>query len=81
MNVQQLAICLGWGALLIVLGLVPGLFQRLVNGVQNSIKLFSEQLGWARPIGRVEARRQPTWLAGFGAAMLLIGVLGYFLPG
>jgi hypothetical protein len=65
------------GALLIVVALVPGLFQRIAEEVRSSIDAFSSA-GVARP-RRYDAIETPTlWLAGSGAALILVSVLGYF---
>jgi len=65
------------GSVLIVLGFVPGLFQRLEEGIQE----FSESL--RSPFTRFALTRKtdkeklarPTWLALLGVAMILVGLL------
>ena len=76
-GLQQLMIGVVCGAFLIVIGLIPGLFQGLVEGIQNSISLWSSEFrGRSQPVDTVD---QPTWLAGVGAVMVALTVVVYFL--
>ncbi len=56
------------GSVLMVLGLVPGLFQELVVGVGSALSSFQ-----GRPMvwdaGHI---RQPKWLAGAGAILIAL---------
>jgi hypothetical protein len=68
------------GCVLIVFGLVPGLFQGLVEGVQN----FRDSLSSIFPIAPqyrsgYENLQPPRWMAGVGAALTVLTVLGYLL--
>jgi hypothetical protein len=65
----------GTGALLIVLGLVPGLFQGLTDGVRNALESFSSPLrSRLNGDGRI---REPRWLAGVGIALIAAAMLAY----
>jgi len=72
------------GSVLIVLGLVPGLFQRLKEGIKEGILTFSELL--RSPFSPVGVQRKadnenvarPISLALLGVAMILLGLLSYF---
>jgi hypothetical protein len=62
------------GVVLIVVGLVPGLFQSLVNGafsIASSLSDFSYESSTENEI------RQPIWLAGAGVTVILLTVLAY----
>jgi hypothetical protein len=62
------------GFALIALGLIPGLFQGLADGVRNfSDALHSFPSRWQRR----EEVRQPAWLAVAGAALIALTVLAY----
>lgn len=60
------------GAGLMVLGLLPGLFKDLVQGIQN----FDDTLSSPWLSTEVEVQ-QPTWLAGVGAILIVTTVLAY----
>jgi hypothetical protein len=70
------------GSVLIVLGLIPGLFQRLKQGTRN----FSESFWSPSPFSPVglsyktdhEKHSRPTWLALLGLAMILLSLFSYF---
>jgi len=72
------------GSVLIVLGLVPGLFQRLKEGIKEGIHTFSESL--RSPFSPVSVRHKadhenvsrPITLALVGVAVILLGLLSYF---
>ena len=60
------------GALLIALGIVPGLFANLVEGLIEGTLNFRDQLIHGQPLPRpprVQVR-QPKWLAIVGAALI-----------
>jgi hypothetical protein len=66
------------GGLLIVFGLVPGLFYGLVEGIRNFNNSLSSSY-WARaPQESGSANRQgPFWLAGLGGGLILLTLAGY----
>jgi hypothetical protein len=73
MDPNQVVTGLLMGAVLIVLGAVPGCFQALVEGVGNSIDLlFSDSPGRFGPAASVG---QPRWLALAGAALIVLTLL------
>jgi hypothetical protein len=63
------------GSILIVFGVVPGLFQELREFVRN----FCDSLSSPFPIPsrRHDQTRQPTWLAGLGLALIAATVAAY----
>ena len=68
------------GSVLIVLGLIPGLFQRLKEGVQSLSESFRSPFF---PVGLSyktdhEKHSRPTWLALLGLAMILLSLFSYF---
>jgi hypothetical protein len=63
----------GTGVILIVLGLVPGLFQGLTDGVRNALESFSSPLR-NRLHGDVRIR-EPQWLAGVGIALIAAAII------
>ena len=76
-GLDQLMIGVVWGALLIAIGLIPRLFQGLVEGVHNYVSLSSSEFrGRSQPVDTVD---QPTWLAGLGAVIVALTVVAYFL--
>ena len=66
------------GCLLVVFGLVPGLFQSLVEGMLSAIHRLLDQItsGWPTPV-EYEPIQKPTWLVGLGALLIVLSVLGY----
>ncbi len=78
-GVPQLLIGATMGSALIVLGLVPGLFQDTVEGVHNAVESASSLLLFRFPV-QVAVRgqvKQPRWLAVVGAALVAV-TLAYF---
>jgi hypothetical protein len=77
MQATDLEIAIIVGAILIVLGVVPGLSQSLQDGIRN----FSASL--SSPFPLVPNRRdyeklpRPLWLAVVGAGLILVSLLGY----
>jgi hypothetical protein len=70
------------GGILIALGMVPGLFQRLSQRVQEAIENFSALISspYLLPHSRQresEKLSQPLWLAGVGLALILLSLLAY----
>ncbi len=65
------------GAILILLGVWPGLFERLVNGVADGIDSFGGLwlLGYARGSRPHAPVPQPRWLAPAGAALIALTLL------
>jgi hypothetical protein len=78
MQFRQFGFVIIFGGVLIALGLVPGLFQGLQDGIRN----FSASL--TSPFPAVPAHRRdyeklprPLWLAVVGLALILISLLTY----
>jgi len=65
------------GIALIFVGLVPGLFQALVNGAFNITSLFSD---FPYQSSSEDEIRQPLWLGGVGATLVVLTVLSYLSP-
>ena len=66
------------GCVLIVVGLVPGLFRGLTEGVRNIVDSVSSGLPISRPLSaEYEELQAPRWLAGLGAALIVLSVLAY----
>ena len=66
------------GCLLVVFGLVPGLFQSLVEGMLSAIHRLLDQITSGLPTPMEYAPIQkPTWLVGLGALLIVLSVLGY----
>jgi hypothetical protein len=64
------------GSVLIVFGLVPGLFQELAEGVRDfGDRLSSRFPGPSRPHAQFN---QPRWLAAIGVAVIAATLLAYF---
>ena len=63
------------GCVLIVFGLVPGLFQGLTEGVRNLLNSVSSPLP-TKP-RRDKSYDRPISLAGIGATLIVLSVLAY----
>ncbi len=65
------------GAILILLGVWPGLFERLVNGVAGGIENFGGiwLFGYARGSRPQALVPQPKWLAPAGAALIALTLM------
>ncbi len=78
MNPHEVIVGVLTGSVLIVFGLVPGIFQGLTDGTQNYLDLFSSRLLMRPPrhagYNRVE---RPIWLAGLGVALIVLILLAY----
>jgi hypothetical protein len=64
--------------ILILLGLVPGLYQSIVNGISNVSNLLPLQVAVPR-LHAKEKVPQPRWLAAVGGAALLITCAAHLL--
>ncbi len=72
---QETVIALVSGFVLIALGIVPGLFEAIQEGVRNALETFSSPSparGWPR--AGADKRSRPLWLAVIGLALLSIGL-------
>ncbi len=70
------------GCALIALGLTPGLFQGLTDGVLRALLNFRNTLSSPIPIGlpRQPEYKKPhrsPWLAGIGLGLILLSLFGY----
>jgi hypothetical protein len=64
------------GLILMLLGLVPGLYQALEDGIANCASLLSFQFAFlSRSRGEF---KQPRWFAGVGAFLILLTFLAYY---
>ena len=61
------------GATLIALGLIPGLFQRLTDNVRDACDRVVYGIPRSSPLD--DRYRQPTWLAGLGTLLIVVGML------
>lgn len=70
------------GCVLIVFGLVPGLFHGLVQGLTEGIRNFHDSVFFQLPMSSTRHTEydklpRPIWLAGLGAALIVLSVLAY----
>jgi hypothetical protein len=70
------------GCVLIALGLTPGLFQRLTDGVLHDIQNFRNSVSSLVPITlprqpEYEKPHRSLWLAGIGLGLILLSLFGY----
>jgi hypothetical protein len=81
MRPSQLLFGLVFGCLLIALGLMPGLFRRLVDSVIQGTENLRDSLtqGMLAPRRRIDFvdERAPVWLAILGAALIALTVAGH----
>ena len=68
------------GSVLIALGLVPGVFQRVQDGIQN----FRDSLYSPFPARfphqtDYDSLARPLWLAGIGLAVILVSLTEYLV--
>jgi hypothetical protein len=80
MQPRDLVTVLVIGCAFIALGFVPGVFQRLIDGVQN----FRDSLISPFPSGfhhqpDYDSLPRPLWLAGLGLALIIMSVLAYLV--
>jgi hypothetical protein len=71
------------GCVLIALGLTPGLFQRLTDGIARVILNFRNSLWSPVPIGLTrhaedEKPHRSLWLAAVGLGLIVLSLVGYF---
>jgi hypothetical protein len=78
MKPREVMICVLSGCVLVVFGLVPGLFQRLEEGIRNFHDQVSSGFAVSPPrYTEYDKLRRPIWLAGLGALLIVVGVLAY----
>jgi len=71
------------GLVLIALGVAPGLFQRLIQGLIHGIQNFRQSLSSRFPMNLAHAHPvpdcspRPLWLAGVGLTLIVVSVLAY----
>jgi hypothetical protein len=63
------------GLMMLLLGLVPGLYQALEDGIANCATLFSIR---SPLLTRSREFKQPRWFAGVGVILILLTFLAYF---
>lgn len=66
------------GCILIVFGLVPGLFQDLADGVRRYSDSFTA--GFPTSPRLYTPIRRPRWLAGLGFLLIVLTIVAYLLP-
>ena len=64
------------GAALILLGLVPGLFQGFATGILNAGFLLTSQ--YPGSSDWIKGYERPVWLAGLGTAIIMATALAFF---
>jgi hypothetical protein len=65
-------------AILILLGLVPGLYQSIISGISNASNLIPLQVAFTR-MHMMDEVSQPRWFAAVGGAILLITFAAYLV--
>jgi hypothetical protein len=70
------------GCALMALGLTPGLFQTLTDGVLNAVLNFRNTLLTPVPIrlprqAEDQKRHRSSWLAAVGLGLILLSLFGY----
>lgn len=66
------------GTVLLMLGLVPGLYQSLIDGMRSMSTLIAVRIAFPRLSSR-EKIQQPYWFAAAGSVVLLITFAAYLL--
>ncbi len=77
---EGVAVSLVFGVVMIVVGLMPGLWRELVDGFANGIANFSDALRGVPQYERGAApssRKREPLLAMLGAALVLLGILAF----
>ncbi len=78
MKPDDVVVGVATGCALIAFGLVPGLFHGLIEGVRNfSNSIVSPFAAGPAHGTEYEDVHGPVWLAGLGAALIALSVLGY----
>jgi hypothetical protein len=82
MNPQSLITGLITGCALVVFGLVPGLLHRVAEQVIYEVHAVRDMLLFGAPLTKRrpsehKSVHRPVWLAGAGAFLITITVLGY----
>jgi len=78
MNANDLLIGFMAGAVLIVLGFIPGFFQGLIEGVRNFQDRFHSDLQIRPPYWTgYRTIQKPGWLAPLGAALIVLTAGAY----
>jgi uncharacterized protein YjeT (DUF2065 family) len=69
------------GCVLVALGLIPGLFDRLTRGTIEGVRSFRDSLLYGSPVIprpiKDETLHRPVWLAGMGALLITITILAW----
>jgi hypothetical protein len=70
------------GCALIALGLTPGLFQRLTDGIARELQNFRNLVSSLVPItlprpAQYEKPHRSPWVAGIGLGLILLSLFGY----
>jgi hypothetical protein len=80
-DLRQVAIGVFMGTMLIVFGLVPGLFQGFAEGVRRALESFQNgnllAVRFHVQPSRHVAVSQPRWLAAIGAALIAGTLFAY----
>lgn len=65
------------GLVLITLGVVPGLLQGLIHGIQNFRQSLFSRFPMHPPHPVPDCSPRPLWLAGMGLTLIVVSVLAY----
>lgn len=80
LNMEGVAVAIVFGLVMIVVGLAPGLWRELVDGVAHGIASFSDALRgmphYERTAAPTNREREPL-LALLGLALVLLGILAF----
>lgn len=64
------------GVIMVLLGLVPGLYQAIEDGIVNCASLLSIRSAF---FSRSREFKQPRWFAAVGTILIAITLLAYYL--
>jgi hypothetical protein len=64
------------GFIMMLLGVVPGLYQAIEDGIANCASLLSVR---SALLSRSREFKQPRWFAAVGALLITITVLAYYV--